>query len=1126
MVEAAGPSCEAIGRSTEKWAWWKRALLALSAIVVGVVLSERMACAQNSADARNAAELQRLIGVATKDKDVEVRIASAQAALKLEPRIKKWSLSLSRPFIRGALLQIMGTDLVSRPTGNHEDNLDQAIAAYQSSLRVLTKDVSSGDWGTTQNNLGLAYLQRSRGGGAANNDHAIAAFQAALTVFERGSQEWANAWFNLGLAYDAREEGGKAENLEKAIEAYRDALTVYTLENTPDDWAKAQAHLGQSLINRVAGVKSENIDEAIALFESTLQGRSREALGDELWAGTQRALAGAYRSRVHGDPASNTERAIKGYEAALTVYTQDAVPLDWANLQVMLAYCYSHRVQGSEAENREKAIDYFEAALTVYTRESTPYQWAETQYDLAGQYMFRPNGYASENTEKAIAGFKAALSVLTRESAPEEWSGAQEALGMAYIRRSTGDKAENLEQGIDAYNAALSVLSRDSFPETWAHVEANLSKAYAYRIRGDSKENLSQAIEAARNSIEVYSPETHPSDFLSAVRLLGPAYVQTKNFEAAASIYAEARKTFLLLFGGGLDEAEARSVLTDVGPLFSESAYVAAEQGQNATALALLNEGKARLMAAALRQRTLKLSPEDRERYQKLRAEMRRWSQVAAEATGVAGVEAVQNLEASRNELAGLIEKGSSETASDDNILDWIAPLVPEGGAIVAPIVTFFGGKILIVTRGANGPDISVASDPDLSTEHVRQFLRGDSADAVGGWLGSYAKNYEMQYVLGEAYQLRQQDLALRREAGPFDSVREAELSKQFYEKLNELDQLGQAWRGDIDSVSMDMWRLFAGQVHKALEERGIAPGSLIVWMPPGGLGVLPLGLAQDPDSKRRFSDDYAITYVPSLVALKTAKDELTEPTRLSLAVAADPTGDLEFAEDEGSIVASHFDPAARVTLRKSEATPEAVLAALKGKTYWHFATHGSFSWTDALGSGLTLSNGNGGRAPLTIRDLADIEELDRPRLVVLSACETGLYESRENPDEFTGLPGAFISLGAQGVLSTLWPVDDRASMLLTSKFYDFHLRDALPPPEALRRAQMWLRDAKRQELVSYVQSAAKVGRVSAEDIAVFVSSLQHNNSRSQPAAGGTETEEPPPFAHPYFWGAFIYSGI
>jgi CHAT domain-containing protein len=41
-------------------------------------------------------------------------------------------------------------------------------------------------------------------------------------------------------------------------------------------------------------------------------------------------------------------------------------------------------------------------------------------------------------------------------------------------------------------------------------------------------------------------------------------------------------------------------------------------------------------------------------------------------------------------------------------------------------------------------------------------------------------------------------------------------------------------------------------------------------------------------------------------------------------------------------------------------------------------------------------------------------------RLVVLSACETGLIEFEQAPDEFLGLPAGFLEAGAPGVVSTL----------------------------------------------------------------------------------------------------------
>ena len=70
-------------------------------------------------------------------------------------------------------------------------------------------------------------------------------------------------------------------------------------------------------------------------------------------------------------------------------------------------------------------------------------------------------------------------------------------------------------------------------------------------------------------------------------------------------------------------------------------------------------------------------------------------------------------------------------------------------------------------------------------------------------------------------------------------------------------------------------------------------------------------------------------------------------------------------------------------------------------------------------------------RQRLSVGRLLEIGDLRHPRLVVLSACETGLSEIVRNPDEFIGLPGTFLALGASGVIGTLWPVSDEATSLL-----------------------------------------------------------------------------------------------
>jgi CHAT domain-containing protein len=215
--------------------------------------------------------------------------------------------------------------------------------------------------------------------------------------------------------------------------------------------------------------------------------------------------------------------------------------------------------------------------------------------------------------------------------------------------------------------------------------------------------------------------------------------------------------------------------------------------------------------------------------------------------------------------------------------------------------------------------------------------------------------------------------------------------------------------------IGPELWRLFGGKLDAALREHGVKRGTRLVWLPSGWLGILPLGLAQDPASKRRLADEYQIVYAPSLEALTAGNDLVANPKRATLAAVVNPTGDLPGTEKEAAFVASHFTSADRTVLEGAAATPEGVLVGLKGKTYWHFATHGTFSWLEARQSALLMHDA----ARLSVGRLLEADGLGRPRLVVLSACETGLYDITSSPDEFIGLPATFTALGAAGVLGT-----------------------------------------------------------------------------------------------------------
>ena len=383
--------------------------------------------------------------------------------------------------------------------------------------------------------------------------------------------------------------------------------------------------------------------------------------------------------------------------------------------------------------------------------------------------------------------------------------------------------------------------------------------------------------------------------------------------------------------------------------------------------------------------------------------------------------------------------------------------------------------------------------------------MRGDgTVGASGGWLGAF----NVQYLPSEQLNAR----------------------------------IGE-WTGAVESIGREIWRLFAAQLDAALQERGVKQGARVVWVPTGSLGLLPLALAQDPLSTKRFGEKYELVSVPSLEALTQAARQVAQVQPPSLAVIINPTGDLPFTEVESMLVTGHFKTKPSISLDKSNATPRAVLAGLKNKSYWHFSSHGRFDWEDARRAGLIMKDAE----TLTIGALLDAEgSLGRPRLVVLSACETGLYDTARNADEFVGLPATFMQLGAAGVLGTLWQVDDLATSLLMAKFYDLHIAERLAPPTALNRAQAWLRTSTRDDLLAYARSAAAVARMDgarlndlqnelanrrriAARLAAVSQRLQRDDGKTaqnSPAPAASDPGKQAPFAHPYYWGGFVYTGL
>jgi hypothetical protein len=207
-----------------------------------------------------------------------------------------------------------------------------------------------------------------------------------------------------------------------------------------------------------------------------------------------------------------------------------------------------------------------------------------------------------------------------------------------------------------------------------------------------------------------------------------------------------------------------------------------------------------------------------------------------------------------------------------------------------------------------------------------------------------------------------------------------------------------------------------------------------------------------------------------------------------------------------------------------------AAAGTLKDYRLLHFATHGALDRDTPARSALLLATDQLPDAEKQVREGKKVYtgrlavgavlgwQLDAD-LVTLSACETGL--GREAGGEgMLGFVQALVQAGARSVLVSLWPVDDAATALLMTRFYENLLgqREGLKAPlgkaEALAEAKQWLRRLPR------AQAESLAARLSQGELRVGVSPLKPS---AAPAPVGDKGDRP--YAHPYYWSAFVLLG-
>jgi CHAT domain-containing protein/tetratricopeptide (TPR) repeat protein len=245
---------------------------------------------------------------------------------------------------------------------------------------------------------------------------------------------------------------------------------------------------------------------------------------------------------------------------------------------------------------------------------------------------------------------------------------------------------------------------------------------------------------------------------------------------------------------------------------------------------------------------------------------------------------------------------------------------------------------------------------------------------------------------------------------------------------------------------SLDFWPLLVAPLAGM-----VRPGVGICFAPHDAIHSLPLHALEPGDGGMPLIEDHAISYTPSASILRFVLRRPRSDAGEALVIGYPDRPDevpIEHTRVEAEAVADVLGCTAMTGVDAScvEAARQMPQARLV-----HIACHHRFDAGRPMHSALLLTD-----CDLTAQRLLELRL--SADLVTLSACQSGV--SRRRPgDELLGTLRALIYAGTRAVVVSLWNADDVATAQLMSDFYRTFVQEGVEKREALRRAEMALRE-------------------------------------------------------------------
>lgn len=609
------------------------------------------------------------------------------------------------------------------------------------------------------------------------------------------------------------------------------------------------------------------------------------------------------------------------------------------------------------------------------------------------------------------------------------------------------------------------------FPEEWATLRNNLGNAYRHCIQNKKIENLEAAIRCYLDALKVRTRSNFPKDYAVTQFNLGMTYQDTQQFDNSYRAFAAAIDTVEslrseIVSGSGSQEDKQR-LAERWNKLYQRMVEVCLALNYYDQALEYAERSKTRNLVELIFNRDLKsVFPREivsqLEQFRDKIANGQYQLQTATSDNPNALAEHLQELRQQRNEL----QDRYLPIGYGFNF-EKFQETLDDHTAIIQWYITSAGFETFIITRHSLQKLILSTPSDDINA----------LIDWANEYLDAYGRKIKTQWINSLASRLS----------------RLAEIVH-----LEDILKLVPETRDRLILIPHRYLHLFP------LHAMPLANGDFLCDQFPKGVGYAPsCQLLQLAQKREQHRNDFS-----RLLAIQN-------PTRTDLP-------DLTGTEIQLEKICQHFDSDHSIVLRETEATEAVLITELVRSPHClHFCCHGFFDFGSPLKSALRLAESEGklgADADLTLGKIFEKLNLDQCRLVTFSACQTGITDPTSISDEYVGLISAFLYAGSPSVVSTLWSVEQAATNLFMIEFYN-NLKQLVPLKPgsvafALNKTQKWLRTLTGEELRKIVESPEFQRHLDDENNKLFKESLERAKLK------------PYPFEKPYYWAAFVATGL